>query len=330
MRKRRLEQVSDNSTPDDCHVLNNDPVLLETELEVIPNMKSSAGRQIIKHETLGNRTSIEDTSLLIETVSFANIGKLQPFLISLNTAALIVMEVHCFMTQSEVVGYLAGQWDVNTNTLTIKQAFPCLSRVGDRKQGQATEVKIAQSVENNGLCLVGWYHSHPVSPPTPTIQDIDSQLEYQLKLKGTGEQGYRPCVAMILSPFHQTDPSQTTSTSPLTCYWVSPPTESRPLELGRPMAMQYNVVYDVSIKDDVVPKLETCLQFYRDVPDRTDFNEGCSMIPLKWLQRMKASNYSGISNDSVLNTSNLVEHLKEVIEPRQKCNVEIVNFHSTS
>lgn len=81
--------------------------------------------------------------------------------------------------------------------LTIKQAFPCLNRVTDDKRGQATEIKIAQSIESAGLCLVGWYHSHPLSPPTPTVQDIDSQLEYQLKLKGTGDQGYRPCVAMI-------------------------------------------------------------------------------------------------------------------------------------
>nr|SVE79978.1 EOG090X020Z [Daphnia magna] len=236
-------------------ISNTDPVLLETELEMVSNVKSTADRQIIKHETLGNRTSIEDPTLLIETISFATIGKLQPFLISLNTAALIVMEVHCFLTRSEVVGYLAGQWDINTNTLTIKQAFPCLSRIGESKRGQTTEVKISQSMENSGLCLVGWYHSHPLSPPAPTVQDIDSQLEHQLRLKGTGEQGYRPCVGMILSPFLRTDPNQTNSTSHLACYWVCPPAESRPLELGRPMAMQYNVVYDTCAKEDLVSKL---------------------------------------------------------------------------
>nr|SVE85984.1 EOG090X020Z [Daphnia similis]SVE86612.1 EOG090X020Z [Daphnia similis]SVE87239.1 EOG090X020Z [Daphnia similis]SVE87864.1 EOG090X020Z [Daphnia similis] len=251
---------------------NIDPVLLETESETVSNVKSTADRQIIKHETLGNRTSIEDPNLLIETISFANIGKLQPFLISLNSAALIVMEVHCFLTRSEVVGYLAGQWDINTNTLTIKQAFPILNRVGESKNDHITEVKIAQSMENSGLCLVGWYHSHPLSPPAPTVQDIDSQLEHQLRLKGTGEQGYRPCVGMILSPFLRTDPNPTNSTSHLACYWVCPPAESRPLELGRPMAMQYSVVYDTSAKEDVISKLETCVKFYQDSPDRTDFD----------------------------------------------------------
>lgn len=59
MRKRRLEQVSDNSTPDDCHMSNTDPVLLEAEPEMVSSIKSTADRQIVKHEMLGNRTSIE-------------------------------------------------------------------------------------------------------------------------------------------------------------------------------------------------------------------------------------------------------------------------------
>nr|SVE73415.1 EOG090X020Z [Daphnia atkinsoni] len=290
MRKRRLEQVSDNSTPDDYHMSNTDTALQEGVPEMVSDVKSTADRQIIKHEMLGNRTSIENPNLLIETVCFANIGKLQPFLVSLNTAALIVMEVHCFLTRTEVVGYLAGQWDINTNTLTIKQAFPCLGRAGENnRSGQAAEIKIAQSMENSGLCLVGWYHSHPISPPTPTVQDIDTQLEHQLKLKGTGEQGYRPCVAMILSPFALTDRTETNSISHLSCYWVCPPAESRPLELGRPMAMQYNVVYDTSVQDDVVPKLKTCLQFYKDCPDHTLFDETWSRKMKSFLQKLRGA-----------------------------------------
>ncbi|XP_057364736.1 MPN domain-containing protein-like [Daphnia carinata] len=313
MRKRRLEQVSDNSTPDDCQMSNNDPVLLETEPEMVPNVKSTTDRQIIKHETLGNRTSIEDPNLLIETISFANIGKLQPFLISLNTAVLIVMEVHCSLTRSEVVGYLAGQWDINTNTLTIKQAFPLLNRNEENKRGQSTEVKIAQSMENSGLCLVGWYHSHPLSPPTPTVQDIDSQLEHQLRLKGTGEQGYRPCVGMILSPFLRTDPNQTNSASHLACYWVCPPAESRPLELGRPMAMQYNVVYDTSAKEDVVSKLETCLKFYQDSPDRTDFDEiWCE--ELTFFDKLKTSIMSSMQSEKDAVVMDLIDTLQTAIK----------------
>ena len=60
MKKRRLEQVNDNLTPDDCSICTHEPMPLEPELEVEPEIKSrSSDRQIIKHETLGNRTSIE-------------------------------------------------------------------------------------------------------------------------------------------------------------------------------------------------------------------------------------------------------------------------------
>lgn len=60
--------------------------------------------------------NFRDPNILVETISFASVGKLQPFLISLNTSALIVMEVHCSLTHSEVVGYLAGVWDMNSNS----------------------------------------------------------------------------------------------------------------------------------------------------------------------------------------------------------------------
>lgn len=56
-----------------------------------------------------------------------------------------------------------------------------------------------------------------------------------------------------LAPYYREDDTQTPS--PATCFWVSPPTEARPQELGKPMAMQYNVVYDSSVKEEVIPKI---------------------------------------------------------------------------
>lgn len=47
-----------------------------------------------------------------------------------------------------------------------------------------------------GLSLVGWYHSHPFSPALPSLHDIDAQMNYQLKLQGSGN-GFQPCLALI-------------------------------------------------------------------------------------------------------------------------------------
>lgn len=53
--------------------------------------------------------------MLVESVTFSSLGKIQPFLISLTTNAALVVDFHCHLTTSEVVGYLAGTWDVNSH-----------------------------------------------------------------------------------------------------------------------------------------------------------------------------------------------------------------------
>ncbi len=47
------------------------------------------------------------------------------------------------------------------------------------------------------ISVVGWYHSHPYNQADPSLRDMDSQMEYQLKLKGEGHV-YQPCVGVIV------------------------------------------------------------------------------------------------------------------------------------
>nr|CAG4642337.1 EOG090X020Z [Evadne anonyx] len=311
MRKRRLEQISESSPTPDCNAPINDNN--EAEMDARQVTKSPAvfkigfcDRPTFKHETLGNRSTLDDGNLLVETLIFNNFGKLQPFTVSLHTSAAIVIDIHCSLTSSEVVGYLAGIWDMNTNGLTIKRAFPCLSRLADASRGHTMELTIFQAMEAAGLSLVGWYHSHPSAPPTPTVQDIDTQLEYQLKLKGGGDQGYRPCIAMISSPYQRgsdvseyTELNETSGGSPgcpLTCYWVSPPPESRPQELARPMAMKYTVVPDSYIDQAVYHDIESCLQFYKDAIDRINVSE-IWKESVTILDKLKAALITNLKND---------------------------------
>ena len=50
-----------------------------------------------------------------------------------------------------------------------------------------------------GLDLVGWYHSHPLSEPDPSHNDILSQKKYQdvTRMK----EGDEPCVGVIVSKY---------------------------------------------------------------------------------------------------------------------------------
>lgn len=65
MKKRRLEQVNDNLTPDDCSTSTHEA----SGNEVKPSFIVVPGdlRQLVKHETLGNRPTIE---LVLERSSF--------------------------------------------------------------------------------------------------------------------------------------------------------------------------------------------------------------------------------------------------------------------
>lgn len=102
--------------------------------------------------------------------------------------------------------------------LTVLRAFPCRTRLGDAEAAGAVEeevnqpwrgvlgvlggltifppAQICQSLFLRGLSLVGWYHSHPFGPALPSLHDIDAQMDYQLKLQGSGN-GFQPCLALI-------------------------------------------------------------------------------------------------------------------------------------
>ena len=47
---------------------------------------------------------------------------------------------------------------------------------------------------------MGWYHSHPISEPKPSQQDILAQKSYQVAMQ-LAESGEEPCIGLIISRF---------------------------------------------------------------------------------------------------------------------------------
>jgi len=88
--------------------------------------------------------------------------------------------------------------------LAITHAFPCRSRLADRELAPLVEADIYRAIEQRHLTLVGWYHSHPFAAATPTLRDIDAQLDYQIKMKGNSDASYTPCVGVICCECHTT------------------------------------------------------------------------------------------------------------------------------
>lgn len=81
--------------------------------------------------------------------------------------------------------------------MTITHAFPCRNSKADRDLAPQVEAEIQKSIEQQQLTLVGWYHSHPTSPAAPTLRDVDAQLDYQIRMKGSSDSNYSPCVGLI-------------------------------------------------------------------------------------------------------------------------------------
>lgn len=226
-----------------------DDTIVEDPVEEIEEDKTAmepppVRRNIVSHNTISNRNIMHDSNTLIEAVPFTSIGKMQPFLVTVSTSTLLVMDFHCHLTNHEVCGYLGGTWDINAHNLSITHAFPCRNTRHDRDKAALCELQIQKLMIKKNINLVGWYHSHPRFPVQPTLRDCDAQLDYQIRMRGPTEASYIPCIGFICSPY---DDQNSALESNVMSFWVMPPPENRPAEYGRPMLMSYTLVQDETL-----------------------------------------------------------------------------------
>jgi hypothetical protein len=155
----------------------------------------------------------------------------QPFRVRVHPAALAVMDFHSHLSAAGVVGALAGSWDAGARLLTVVRAFPAreareaeaereaeagATPAARRALGAApsfdAEDRAARhaEAEKAGLCVVGWYHSHPTFAARPTAVDVVAQARAQLAAAepaGGGAPGaeapLEPFVAAIVAPYER-------------------------------------------------------------------------------------------------------------------------------
>ncbi|XP_021100561.1 MPN domain-containing protein isoform X3 [Heterocephalus glaber] len=70
----------------------------------------------VRYCMLGSRDSARSPHTLVEVTSFAAINKFQPFNVAVSSNVLFLLDFHSHLTRSEVVGYLGGRWDINSQT----------------------------------------------------------------------------------------------------------------------------------------------------------------------------------------------------------------------
>uniref|UniRef100_A0AAQ4PKC8 MPN domain-containing protein n=1 Tax=Gasterosteus aculeatus aculeatus TaxID=481459 RepID=A0AAQ4PKC8_GASAC len=212
---------------------------------------------------------LRDPHTLVELSAFSAINRFQPFNVAVSSNVLLLMDFHCHLTSSEVVGYLGGRWDTNTQLLTVLRAFPCRTRLADRDSASAVEEEICQNLFMRGLSLVGWYHSHPRGPALPSLQDIDSQMDHQLRLQGSNN-GFQPCLGVICGPYYHGNQGVASTITP---FWVVPPPEQRPNDHGIPVAVEVTYVQDNFLTSDVLNEMMLLVDYYRTAPDIVHFSQ---------------------------------------------------------
>ncbi|XP_031430457.1 MPN domain-containing protein isoform X1 [Clupea harengus] len=240
----------------------------EEDLSLIQR-RGDRDRVPVRYCNLGMRDAARDPHTLVELSAFSAINRFQPFNVAVSSNVLLLMDFHCHLTTSEVVGYLGGRWDTNTQLLTVLRAFPCRTRLADRDAAPAVEEEICQNLFMRGLSLVGWYHSHPRGPALPSLQDIDSQMDHQLRLQGSSN-GFQPCLGIICGPYYHGNQGVASTITP---FWVVPPPEQRPNDYGIPVAVEVTYVQDNFLTSDVLNEMMLLVDFYRGAPDLVQFSQ---------------------------------------------------------
>ncbi|RWS22085.1 MPN domain-containing protein-like protein, partial [Leptotrombidium deliense] len=235
---------------------------------VIEDAEKLRKRNIIEHNALSSRSSVQDMNVMVKCTPFSSLERIQPFTVTISTNALLLIDFHCHLTTGEVVGYLGGTWDITSHNLAVLQAFPCRSRLGDRERAALVEEEIRQNLEQRIINVVGWYHSHPKAAPQPTVKDIESQMEYQIAMKGESDSSYIPCIGLICSPYDDWNKGYM---STYQSYWVMPPPEYKPQEYGKPMQMLHTVARDSFLTQDLLLEMRLLAHFYVDSKDAIDF-----------------------------------------------------------
>ena len=68
------------------------------------------------------------------------------------------------------------------------------------------ELAVREIISNLGLVVVGWYHSHPLFRPDPSVTDINNQHQYQTLMRDE-KSGLEPFIGLIVSTFDTQLPS---------------------------------------------------------------------------------------------------------------------------
>ena len=133
-------------------------------------------------------------------------GQPGAFKVRVHPHAAFLADLHAHLSDAEIIGLLGGRWDAEEGTLYVQAAYPCESV--ERSDDGATDVEMdpssqmqaTQDLQDAGLSVVGWYHSHPTFQPDPSITDLENQSAYQSMYRAECA-GPAPFIGLIVGTY---------------------------------------------------------------------------------------------------------------------------------
>ena len=236
---------------------------------------SAPARTLRKHRTtkLGVSRNLNPFTI-ISCEHFTTSRTPQPFTIEVDSNAMLLMDLHCHLAETEVIGYLAGTWDKGGQKLIVRKAFPCRAlegvdadTTGEREKtvemDPLSETEAKEKIAKMNMCVLGWYHSHPVFKCEPSVRDIQNQQNYQNLFRDA--ESNEPFVGFIVAPYENAAISG--KTSQVRCFWISKPYDSA-IEHGSPMLVEYATSQCAILEAELLSEIRALLVYYENFPQR--------------------------------------------------------------
>ncbi|KAI1318101.1 hypothetical protein EDD11_007153 [Mortierella claussenii] len=193
-----------------------------------------------------------------------------PFRVKVSSDAMLIMDFHSHMAQTEVIGLLGGLYDEDERILFILGVFPCrsISTGLQCEMDPESDVEARYFFSSKGFVVVGWYHSHPTFEPNPSIRDIENQCEHQAMFRRHGT-GVEPFVGVIVSPF---DPRNLSFLSKFQFLTVSEEVDDH-LSCRLPYGFDREITRTNELSVSVFQQLSELVRYYRTYEHRMDLSQ---------------------------------------------------------
>ncbi|KAG0031571.1 hypothetical protein BGZ81_000983 [Podila clonocystis] len=193
-----------------------------------------------------------------------------PFRVKVSSDAMLIMDFHSHLAETEIIGLLGGLYDEDERILFILSVFPCrsLSTSLQCEIDPVSDIEARSFFSSKGFVVVGWYHSHPTFEPTPSVRDIENQTDYQTMFR-RHELGVEPFVGVIVSPF---DPRNLSYLSEFQFLSVSERFDEN-LNCRLPYCYMQEITRTSELSVSVFQQISDLVRYYRTYEHRVDLSQ---------------------------------------------------------